>query len=90
MSRRIPPCAWCAEPLARAPERVLHEYLALPGRPTIGWHLECAARDADYQRVAQIRGADGGPPGVGAELLRVVERRARSRVVAGTAYWRPA
>lgn len=39
MSRPLPLCAWCGEPLSyRA--RVLIRFDGLPGKPEIGWHID--------------------------------------------------
>ena len=40
MSRKLPSCAYCGEPLAkqRSRGRILFEFTDAPGNPAIGWH----------------------------------------------------
>lgn len=90
MSRRLPLCAWCGTSLARAPERVLHQYLGVLGQPTIGWHLACADVDALYQSSVARRRVE--PAAVDRrrvpEIVRTVDARGPARVVAGSAWYR--
>lgn len=68
MSRKLPLCAWCGDPLARkAYTCVMLE--ALPGKPQVGWHWSktdpaknCVALDPHWEtfnpKDSPVRGAD--------------------------------
>lgn len=55
MSRRLPLCAWCGEPLQGTTMEL--QYDRLPGRPAVGWHVDTCdvAETANYGCVRAAR-----------------------------------
>jgi hypothetical protein len=79
VSRRLPLCAWCGEPLQGTTMEL--QYDRLPGCPAVGWHV-------DTCDVAETERVFFGRSGVSVEpALRAIDARGPGRVVAGKA-WR--
>jgi len=65
MSRRVPRCAWCGEPLTirRSGGTIRSTLPDLPGRPEVGWHIGvdgpgCALTDPLFKELVR-RSAKG-------------------------------
>lgn len=46
MSRPLPLCGWCGNPLAGESNRILVRFSSIKGRPEVGWHMVCVERDS--------------------------------------------
>jgi hypothetical protein len=86
MSRPLPRCLHCGEPLAYAPRSVA-QWSGIVGVPSVGVHLwedgSCTSDDL-WLRIVATFGTDGDP----LPLLREAALRGRDRVISADTYQR--
>ena len=76
MTRRLPLCAWCGGSLARR-DYIIVTFRALPRKPVVGYHPDCARTDPAWKAYESQRDDFGvGTPAAANDLLDVVACRA--------------
>lgn len=87
MTHKLPRCALCGQSLARKARAILT--WGKPGRPSVGWCLDCewGTKDPEWHRLKPLGDAGPSDPDVLDDVLATIARRGEGRVVRGTYGW---